>query len=180
MSIVSALVAAYRIHVALPSQEGLSAAERVWMLVYPPDQDRRLRANLDELELATKDHGRTWATVDVTDSFGRWLAHHQYAEAFVSDPSDLTFALLEEFEEYVAQQVKGVLDSSPTDSVVALIGAGSLFPFVRVSRVIDDVEPSLRGCLLVLFPGQVDQTTHTYRLLGARDGFSYRAVAITT
>lgn len=180
MSVVSDLVAEYRRHVALPWKDGLSAAERVWMLVYPPEQERRIRANLDELELATKDHGRSWSTVDVTDAFGHWLAHHQYAESFVTDPSDLTFALLEEFEEYVSEKVRDALENAPPESVVTLVGAGSLFPFVRVSRVIDDVEPSLQGCLLVLFPGQVDQVTHTYRLLGARDGFSYRAVAIAT
>lgn len=179
MSIIRSLIAAYRAHVTLPWQPGLSASERVWMLVYPPDQERKVRASLGEFELATKDADRAWAIVDLSDAFGDWIARHEYAEAFFEDPSDLTSSLIEDFEAVIVTQVRNSLAAAPRDGVVALMGAGALYPYVRVSRVIDAVESTLQGCLLVFFPGQVNQTTHTYRLLDARDGFSYRAAAIT-
>ena len=64
----------------------------------------------------------------------------------------------------------------PAPKKVAVIGAGSLFGFTRLSRVLTLVEPDIRGRLLVFFPGQYED--NTYRLLDARDGrlLSERAV----
>ena len=39
-------------------------------------------------------------------------------------------------------------------SVVAVMGLASLFDFMRVSSLIDRVEDSVRGRLLILFPGE--------------------------
>jgi hypothetical protein len=62
-------------------------------------------------------------------------------------------------------------------SVVAVFGVGALFAFTRVSQVLKLVEPSIRGRLVVFFPGQYEQ--NNYRLLDARDGWNYLAVPIT-
>jgi hypothetical protein len=157
---------------------GVSPSERVWMLPYPPTDERRMRAQLPTLALATQESGRGWRQHDVTDTFGTWLAHHEYAEAFVADPTDLTSSVLDEFEEYVANGVRAALVDADGDTVVALVGVGSLYPFVRVSRLVQAVADDIRGRLLVLFPGRFDPSGHTYRLLDARDGFNYRAIAI--
>ena len=63
-------------------------------------------------------------------------------------------------------------------SVVGLVGAGSLFGLgaVRLSRLVEEVEPAIRGRLVVFFPGERDG--NNYRLLDARDGWSYLALAI--
>jgi hypothetical protein len=61
--------------------------------------------------------------------------------------------------------------------VVALLGAGSLFGFLRLSDVIKEVEREIQGRLVVFFPGQKDG--NNYRLLDARDGWNYMAVGIT-
>lgn len=181
MSHVSDLVDAFADELRLPWRDHLAPAERVWMLVYPPGEERRLRARVPQLELATRQAGRGWKQVDLTDAFGRWLARHEYAEAFVADPSDLTSALLDEFGDAAAAHVRAVLTAEDADAstVVALVGTGALYPFVRASRLIEAVDRDVRGRLLVFFPGRHDAATHSYRLLDARDGFNYRARAIT-
>ena len=60
--------------------------------------------------------------------------------------------------------------------VVALTGVSSLFGFVRVSELVGALEPSIRGRLVVFFPGGYENGN--YRFLDARDGWSYRAVPI--
>ena len=60
---------------------------------------------------------------------------------------------------------------------VRRIGAGSLFGFAHVSGVIIDLEESIRGRLLVFFPGEYER--NVYRFMDARDGFNYMAVPIT-
>ena len=49
--------------------------------------------------------------------------------------------------------------------------------FLRVSELIQSVEPSIRGRLVVFFPGT--KNDNNYRLLDARDGWSYLAQPIT-
>jgi len=44
------------------------------------------------------------------------------------------------------------------------------------SGLIEAVSPSIRGRLLVFFPGE--RQGHNYRLLDARDGWNYLAVPI--
>ena len=51
-----------------------------------------------------------------------------------------------------------------------------VFGFVRVSELVSALEPSIRGRLVVFFPGEYENGN--YRFLDARDGWSYRAVPI--
>ena len=62
------------------------------------------------------------------------------------------------------------------DAVVAVLGAGSLFPFLKVSQVIEGLAPKVQGRLVVFFPGERDG--NNYRLLEARDGWNYLATPI--
>jgi hypothetical protein len=84
-----------------------------------------------------------------------------------------------EFADDVAGRVRTILDRPEADknSVVAVFGVGALFGFTRVSRVLKLLEPSIKGRLVVFFPGTYDQ--NNYRLLDARDGWNYLAVPIT-
>jgi len=76
-----------------------------------------------------------------------------------------------------ARRLSTALESAGESDVVALIGLGSLYGFVRVSGLIRMVEPAIRGRLAVFFPGTKNE--NNYRLLDARDGFNYLAQAIT-
>jgi len=175
MSRVSDLIDAYKAALSLTWINSLSGGERVWMLVYPPELERQMRYALPSLELATTQVGRVWSVIDVTDDFGRWLSSHTYADNFYDDPTDLTQAILDQFEAEVVIRVRNALNAAPEDSVVALVGIGSIFPFLRASSVIKSVDAAVNGRLLVLFPGTHDPETHSFRLLDARDGFNYRA-----
>lgn len=178
MSRVSDLVEAYAGELNLPWRSGLSGGERVWMLVYPPEMERAMRAVLPRLELATGERGHGWTLVDITDEFGSWLASHRHAEAFFEEPRDFTPAIIDKFEAELARKIRDQLSAAPENDVVALVGIGSIFPFLRAASVIKAIDGEVKGRLLVLFPGMHEPETNSYRLLDARDGFNYRARVI--
>ena len=178
MSRVSDLVDAYAAELGLPWRAGLSGGERVWMLVYPPDMERGIRAALPKLELVTGQSGHGWTLIDITDELGTWLASHRYSEAFFEEPSDFTSAIIDKFEAELVAKIRDQLSATPEDSVVGLVGIGSIFPFLRASSVIKAIDGEVSGRLLVLFPGLHDPETHSFRLMDARDGFNYRARVI--
>lgn len=179
MSRISDLVGAYELELALTWRTGLSGAERVWMLVYPPEIERQVRANLPELGQCTRTAGRSWEVVDLTDELGAWLARHEYAEAFFEDPSDFSSSIVDMFAEDLVAQVRTRLVTAGDNAVVALVGVSSLFPYVRASALIQTIDDAVSGRLLVLFPGRHEPDTNSFRLLDARDGFNYRARVIT-
>jgi hypothetical protein len=178
MGVADELVTVYERFVSLPWKANVSGSEREWMLVYPPDQERRIRFRMPNFEGVTKKAGHEWVLVDVTNAFGTWLGSQEYAEGYFRDPDALNIAL-EGFVAFVVSLITGALQSAarPGDSVVAVVGAGSLFPFARVSDVLKRVSGNVAGRLLVFFPGEKDGST--YRLLNARDGWNYLAMPIT-
>lgn len=179
MGDIEILARIYGAHVALPWQEGISGAQRVIVVVYDKEQERTLRARTREFENATLSAGLGWQQIDISDSFGAWLAGEEYRDAYFAAPEDLRLKLDAEFTEFVAARIRGALESSTaTDrTVVAVLGAGALFGFTRVSSLLKQLEPYIRGRLLVFFPGSLEQ--NNYRLLDARDGWNYLAVPIT-
>lgn len=179
MSRMSDLEDAYAGELGLLWRRGISGAERVWMLVYPPELERQVRARVPALEVRTQQAGRGWEVVDLSDVLGRWVAQHEYAEAFYEDPSDFTSSIVDMFADDVVSTVRDSLSAADDETVVALVGVASLFPFVRASALIQAVDDAVRGRLLVLFPGRHDPDSHSFRLLDARDGFNYRARVIT-
>ena len=106
------------------------------------------------------------------------LRHHRYAEAFFEEPSDFTPAIIDQFEADLVSELREQLAAARANDVVALVGIGSIFPFLRASSVIKAIDDAVTGRLLVLFPGLHDPETHSFRLLDARDGFNYRARVI--
>jgi hypothetical protein len=177
--VVEQRIRAYDRFVRLPWKNGLSGPEKVWMVIYPPAEERRLRRRIQEFELATTgaDHG--WKMVDLTPLFARWMADNPYRERYFNAPQTIDLAL-EDFATYLRNHIRTALESPEADenAVVAMIGAGSLFGLgpVRLSKLVEQVEGSIKGRLVVFFPGERDG--HNYRLLGARDGWSYLAIAI--
>ena len=180
MSRTARLIRRYQNFVDLPWEARLSGAERVWFVVYDKTDERRIRARIDEFEIATTRAGHDWKLCDLTDCFARWMAAHEYRESYFEDPEAMDL-LLPEFHEHVVEQVHRALtapDVGP-QTVVAILGIASLFGFTRASKVLDDskVKGSIPGRLLVFFPGEHEE--NNYRLLDARDGWNYMAVAIT-
>jgi len=104
------------------------------------------------------------------------MAGHEYREEYFQSPEDLRYPH-PAFEDYVAGLVRAELDEGDEDTVVAVVGVASLFGFMRVSRLVELVEDSIGGRLLVFFPGSYEN--NLYRFLNARDGWNYHAVPIT-
>lgn len=180
MSRVEDLVTNYQRFAELPWPTGLAPAQRVWMAVYAPEDERRLRLHLQEFETASNAAGHDWASVDITDAFEVWMAAHEYREAYFGNPK----LLQPEMEGFVDSLVKTVRDQlaevSTPNTIVGVIGAGNLFGLgdrVKVSALVDRIEDLIAGRLLVFFPGEVEQ--NNYRLLNGRDGWNYHAVRIT-
>ena len=176
MNRIEALVKAWASHVAIPWAGGLSGGEKVWFCVYDKADERRLRLHLPEFEGATKKAGHGWESVDLTDVFATWMAAEEYRDSFFEDPESLDRDKLVDFRAWLVERVHPVLETAGEADVVALTGVSSLFGFVRVSELVGALEPSIRGRLVVFFPGGYENGN--YRFLDAHDGWSYRAVPI--
>jgi hypothetical protein len=181
MGQIERLVHSYEARVSLPWERNLAGPQRVWFAVYNKSEERRLRRRLEEFEISTRRAEHRWKTVDVTDSFAQWLAHHEYRDGYFENPEHLEgpSPVIDEFKDAVVRQVSDALKASDTDenTVVAVYGVASLFGFVKVSELVAAVEADIRGRLLVFFPGEYEN--NTYRFLDAREGWNYLAVPIT-
>ncbi len=179
MGRIEELAARYRNHVAAPWQRNLAGDQKAIFLVYPKADERRLRSRLTLFEMHTISAGHSWRMVDLTDCFAGWMAEADYRDAYFEDPGMLTMSLQRDFVQYAAARLVAALTSADVDdnTVVAVQGVASLFGFTRVSLVLKEVVQSVRGRLLVFFPGEFENAN--YRLLDARDGWSYLAVPIT-
>lgn len=177
MNKVERLIRNYERHVALPWDDALSGPQRVWFAVYDKADERRLRAHVGDFEVATKGAGKGWRLCDLTDAFPEWMGGKEYRESYFESPEDLEIAL-GDFLRFAAGRVTDHLGADHhKDEVVAILGVATLFGFARVSDLAQAVQPSVRGRLLVFFPGEYEN--NSYRLLDARDGWNYLAVPIT-
>lgn len=176
MTKLDRLIRRYDEFIALPWAEGLAGAQRTIFVCYDPTDERRLRARIDEFELATTKAGHGWTRIDLTDAFAEWLGASEYREAYFEYPDDLA-TVLPEFQEHLVERVRAVADGCGPKDVVALTGVGSLFGFTSVSAVVAGVADAVPGRLVVLFPGEYEN--NTYRLFDAKDGWGYLAVPIT-
>lgn len=172
------LIQRYEQFCALPWENALAGAQRVWFVVYDKTDERRMRVRVGEFELATKKLGHGWRHIDLTNAFGDWMASQEYRDSLFEDPEDLDL-LLPEFEKTVVAQITTELEHSAADanSMVAISGIACLYGFTKVSSVIQTVAPTIRGRLSVFFPGEYED--NNYRLLDARDGWNYMAIPIT-
>lgn len=176
MNRLEALRTNYARYVSLPWDRSLPGQQRVWFAVYDPGDERRLRLHLTNFEIATKEAGHDWRSCDLTGAFARWMAEQEYREAYFKAPKKLLNPH-PGFEAAVADQVLKVLEGADEHTVVAITGVASLFGFMKVARLMELVQNSIPGRLLVFFPGEYQD--NTYRLLDARDGWNYHAVPIT-
>ena len=176
MSAIDEAREAYDRYLREPWNSQISGAERVWMLTYRPDSERRMRHRLPALKASTVAAGKAWQEIDLTTSFERWLDSHEYRDEYLTDPESLQFGALDGFAEHLAGEVSAQLNVADGNTVSVLIGAASLFGLVRLSRLIASIADQTPGRLLVLFPGVRED--NNYRLLDGHDGWSYLAVPI--
>lgn len=178
-NLVDRLLAAYELVLKEPWSTALSGKERVWFLVYDPAEQRKVDLRLGDFETATRKAGKRWICISLKNCFPSWMAHHEYKNEYFIDPAQLVDQLESEFKQYAINYLKEELDKQGTDdnTLIALRDVSSLFGFVRLSSVLDGTATSFKGRMLVFFPGEYDK--NHYRLLDARDGWSYLARPIT-
>jgi hypothetical protein len=178
MSATDRLLTNYSRQVKLPWSQNVAGKQRVWFAVYPPAEERRIRAHLPQFETLTLEAGHGWSIVDLTRLLPEYLAAHKYREPVFKDPKHLRAGSDLEVRAAALVDEACAREEADATSVVAIVGLASLFDFMRVSTLIDRVEDSIRGRLLVLFPGEY--SGDVYRFMDARDGFNYMAVPITS
>jgi len=178
MSAIDRLLANYSRQVNLPWSANMSGKQRVWFAVYPPAEERRVRAHLPQFEVLTLEAKHGFSAVDLTRLLPEWVSTHEYREAIFAEPEQ--FSANSELEDLAVDLVRQACEREEADSssVVAITGLASLFDFIRVSSLIERVEDSIHGRLLVFFPGEY--AGNVYRFMDARDGFNYMAVPITS
>ncbi|MBL3593010.1 MAG: DUF1788 domain-containing protein [Synergistaceae bacterium] len=178
MSKIKRLVQSYAKYISIPWRDDAAAAQRVVFCVYSEAEERRIRAKMDEFEIATRQAGHEWALFDLTDTFAIWLASQRYARSYFQKPHLLS-TLLPKYLTFITDQFEAFLQKNDIgpDSVVAIEGVGSLFGFLKVKEAVDKLAPMVKGRLLVFFPGSFEN--NNYRLLDGYDGWNYLAVPIT-
>ena len=178
MSRIKRLIQSYAKHIAVPWRDEVAAAQRVIFCVYNENDERWLRARIDEFELSTRQAGHDWAAFDLTDTFAIWLSGQRYARSYFQKP-ELLSTPLPKYMEFIADRFAHFLEEKQLgpNSVAAIMGVGSLFGFLKVKDLVDKLSPMVRGRLLVFFPGSFEN--NNYRLLDGYDGWNYLAVPIT-
>jgi hypothetical protein len=178
VSRIKRLAQAYAKFIAIPWREDAAAAQRVIFCVYPEQDELRLRARIEEFEIATRQAGHGWSLFDLTDSFPKWLGSQRYAKSYFQKPHLLS-TVLEKYLPFITSEFSAFLaaEGAGDDSVVAVKGVGTLFGFLKVKDVVDKLAPMVGGRLLIFFPGSYEN--NNYRLLDGYDGWNYLAVPIT-
>ena len=176
MSSLQRLLDNFERQVSLPLAERLPAAQRVWFVVYSPEQERRIRFLLPEFKLRTEKYGKSWKEVDLTNLVPQWVCNHEYCEAYLGDPTLLDEQTIQNaLSEHVTKQLADLQLTS--NSLCAFFGLGGLFGFLHVSALVDSVQESVPGRLVCFFPGSRDH--NSYHFMNARDGWNYHALPIT-
>jgi hypothetical protein len=182
MARIDQLIASYQRHVNLPLKPNLPLSQRVWFVVYAPEDERRMINRVQEFELATREAGLGWRRLDLGGAFADWIDTfgEEEREACLAEPEIVESYAETGFKEFLREQLKFWAGAVPTQeadrTVFAVTGLMEVYDFVHVSDVIDPEHLTLPGILLIFFPGE--RETNTYRFLGARDGWNYLAVPI--
>ena len=127
----------YRNHISAPWQRNLAGEQKAIFVVYPKEDERKLRARLDLFEMGTIGAGHKWMSFNFTKAFATWMANTEYRNLYFESPEDLTMKLQSSFLQYAAQELRNVLIDSNVDekTVVAVYGVASLYGFTNVSPV---------------------------------------------
>jgi len=178
VSRIKRLIDSYSKYITIPWRSDAAAAQRVIFCVYDEADELRLRAKIDEFEIATRQAGHNWALFDLTDTFAEWLIDQRYRKSYFQKPQLLS-TLLPKYKDYIIEKFEKFLQNQKIDvsAVVAVKGVGSIFGFLKVKEVVDKIAPLVLGRLLIFFPGNFEN--NNYRLLDGYDGWNYLAVPIT-
>src|SRR5437879_1822148 len=126
---IDCLLKAYRDQLRLPWSYSIAGPQKVWIAIYNPPLERRLRLRVEEFAIETREAGRAWKLLDLTRSFADWLVANEYRDEYFKEPGLLSSSFAD-FGNSVAEHLKATLQAPDVgdDAVVALLGVGALFP----------------------------------------------------
>lgn len=176
---IDQLLTAFETVVNEPWSTSLSGQERVWFLVYDPAEQRKVELRMGDFETATMKAGKKWVNISLKKCFPQWMSNHEYKEEYFNDPETLVDQLEAEFKQFAIDFLtKAITEQGLNDdTLIAVRDISSLFGFNRMSDVLNGCANAFKGRMLIFFPGEFDK--NHYRLLDARDGWSYLARPIT-
>lgn len=176
---IDQLLSAYEVVVSEPWSNSLSGQERVWFLVYDPAEQRKVDLRIGDFEMATQKAGKSWITISLKKCFPSWMANHDYKEEYFNEPETLVDQLEAEFKQFAIDFLIKEINKQGCDdnTLIAIRDISSLFGFNRMSDILNGCANAFKGRMLIFFPGEYDK--NHYRLLDARDGWSYLARPIT-
>jgi hypothetical protein len=172
---VDELLGHFRRQASLPWSRDVARDYRIWIMCYDKSLERRVQGRLPEFEAVARSFGHGWSTFNLAPLVAPWFASHELFDGLAEQPDELQ-GMLPDFMQHVTHAVRAQLQALSHDDILTLSGAGALFGLLSVSTLIDMVVPDIKGRLLLLFPGRHE--SGSYRLLDARDGWSYRATPI--
>ena len=175
MPTIDDLLGQFRRQVSLPWSRDTAGDYCVWILHYDRALERRIQGRLHEFESFARQYGHGWATLNLASLVAPWFAEHELFEGLANQPDELP-GLLPDFEAHVIATVRARLRVLGDQDILVLSGAGALFGLMRASKLTEKVASEIKGRLLLLFPGRHENGV--YRLLDARDGWTYRAIPI--
>lgn len=188
MSEIQNLIQNYERHIALPWKAELPGAQKIVFVIYHPQEERNLRGKMRDFESSTRMAKHAWHECDMTHFLPKWIeAQHKEQKALYGEKSTLNYhtdfdslliaadEIQEDLCSYLAERLQ---DTNVTENdVVAVYGVAGLFDILHTTTVLKKVEDSIRGRLLLFFPGYYKGGQ--YRFMDARDGFNYLGVPIT-
>ncbi len=175
LATVDELLGYFRRQASLPWSRDIACDYRVWIICYDKTLERRVQGRLHEFEAMARSNGHGWSTFNLAALVAPWLASHELFDGLTEQPDELP-GVLPDFEQHVAQALQAQLQALGDNDILALSGAGALFGLMRVSTLAEMIAPDIKGRLLLLYPGRHEGGS--YRLLDARDGWTYRATPI--
>jgi len=179
ISKTDALLSNYERVVSEPWNQSLSGQEKVWFLVYDPAEQRKVMLRLSDFESLTLKCRHEWAEVNLRGCFPEWMAKHEYREEYFNAPENIKDQIETDFKDFVVEKIKKVFINTENieNTVVAIYNVNSLFGFIKLSDVLEEIYHLNKGRILVFFPGE--HHNNQYRLMDARDGWNYLARPIT-
>jgi Domain of unknown function (DUF1788) len=172
---VDDLLGQFRRQVSLPWSRDTAPDYRVWIMHYDRVLERRIQGRLHDFEALARQFNHGWASLNLATLVAPWFAGNDLFDGLSQQPDELP-GLLPDFEAYVVATVRSRLQVLQEQDILVLSGVGALFGLMRASTLTERAAPVIKGRLLLLFPGQ--HMNGVYRLLDARDGWSYRAIPI--
>lgn len=178
MNKIKQLAQSYKRHIEVPWRSDAAPPQRVIFCIYHETEELRLRTKIDDFEQITRQSDHDWVLFDITDTFAEWLSIHRYAKSYFKKPHLLP-TLMPNYLAFLKQKFENFITEQNIDNntVVAIMGVGSLFGLLKVKEVVEKFAPLVPGRLLVFFPGSYEDKN--YRLLDGYDGWNYHAVPIT-